>query len=100
MAHTDKQFAIFNIPTSHNATVAPVDKWLFEFPIHTFDIGTPEETVFRTYETARQRGNGTRIIGEGRIESRIILKVRHVHYTDFVKVLGADRMPDLEKENA
>lgn len=88
MALTQKQFALFNVPVEFDAYVPPEDAWLFSEPVKTFDIGTPEQTVLKTYNAARKVGE--RRIGMGRISSRLILKVRHVHYTDFVKVPGAD----------
>jgi hypothetical protein len=88
MGLTQKQFALFNVPTEFDAYVPPEDAWLFSEPVKIFDIGTPEEMVLKTYHTARKARD--RRIGMGRISSRIILKVRHVHYTDFVKVPGVD----------
>ena len=92
MAQTYKQFALFNVPIGFEAYVPPEDAWLFSEPVKVFDVGTPEATVFKTYETARKVGE--RRIGMGRVLSRLILKVRHVHYTDFVKVPGVDAVKE------
>lgn len=96
MPHTIKQYAIFNIPVSPTADISPTDAWLFSDPINTFDLGTPEKEVFNTYQTARNRG--PRLVGQGKIASRLILKVRHVHFTDYVKVIGADAVKQEEEE--
>lgn len=96
MALTKKQFAIFNVPTELDAYVPPEDAWLFAEPVKLFDVDTPEATVFKTYLTANTRSH--RRIGMGRIQSRLILKVRHVHYTDFVKVTGADVVKEKDSE--
>lgn len=92
MPETKKQFAIFNVPINPNADVPPVDSWLYEFPVHTFDLDTPEQRVFKTYETARSAG--VRRIGQSQLEARLILKVRHVHFTNWTKVLGADAVKE------
>jgi hypothetical protein len=88
MPQTLKQYAIFNIPINPDTNVAPEDAWLFQDPIKTFAVGTPEKLIFTTYMTAARRG--PRFIGLQKVPSRLILKVRHVHYTDWTKVLGAD----------
>jgi len=93
MAMTKKQFAYFNVPLDPNAYVPPEDSWLFAQPIHTFAIDTPEETVLSSYKVVRGREN--RFVGTNQIPSRVILKVRHVHYTDYVKVSGADAVKEI-----
>lgn len=92
MAQTKKEFAYFNVPLDPNTYISPEDAWLFTEPIHTFAIGTPEESVLASYKIVRAREN--RVVGPSRIPSRVILKVRHVHYTDYVKVTGVDAVKE------
>lgn len=88
MPQTIKQFAIFNAPINTNDYLDPADAWLFSEPVKTFDIGTPMQTVYDYYRSARNRKTLT--IGQSRIKAKLILKVRHVHYSDFTKVIGVD----------
>lgn len=97
MAQTRKQFALFNIPVSSETFIPAEDAWLFNAPFKTFDLDTPEETVLKTYRSVQTPGK-TRVIGAGRIQSRIILKSRLIHFHDYVKVVGADAVKMLEED--
>jgi hypothetical protein len=81
------------VPTNPDAIINPEDAWLFAEPVYTFDPGTPLTTVSKKYNLMRTHPRSV-----GKTESRLILKVRHLHYSDYVKVLGADVVK--EKETA
>lgn len=97
MAQTKKQYALFNVPVSSETFIPAEDAWLFNAPFKTFDLDTQEKEVLRTYRTAQPPGK-TRVIGAGRITSRIILKSRLIHFGDYTKVTGVDAVKDLFEE--
>lgn len=88
MTHTVKQYAIFRIPINPEAFIDPSDAWLFREPFKVFELHTPLPTILKEYN--KIKAHGPRLVGQGKIEARPVLKSRQVHFTNYTKVIGAD----------
>lgn len=87
MGQTMIEYSLFNKPLSQDADVPREDAWNYQYPFHTFPLGTTIHQANLLYDayvaSAKKR---PRLVGTARTPSTVKLRARRVAFTDYQDV--------------